>query len=272
MITESLGIADDPIGTFLFLTISGYSYFLLLASAHYAVLFKWKRARFNPDYHADPRELRRSLKWSFFSICGNAVVTAPIHVAIATGHSRVYWDVSEMGWGYLALSVLVMLVFTETLVYWAHRILHMGPFYRHLHRHHHSFHQTNPYMAVAFHPLDSFMQALPHHLFAFLVPVHIGVYLGSVMLVTAWSVIIHDRLTLVRASAINYTEHHDIHHWYYDYNYGQYTTFWDRLCRTYRSPRLLWPPKEPAEVAARTYDPLAARVPDDTGTHRPVVA
>lgn len=272
MITEALGIADDPIGTFIFLTLSGYSYFLFLASIHYVILFKWKRRKFNPEYKADPSELRRSLKWSFFSICGNAVVTAPIHVAIATGHSQIYWDVGERGWGYLAMSALIMVVFTESAVYWAHRILHMGPFYRHLHRHHHSFHQTNPYMAVAFHPLDSFMQALPHHLFAFIFPVHIGVYLGSVMLVTAWSVIIHDRLTLVKWSAINYTAHHDMHHWYYDFNYGQYTTFWDRLCGTYRSPKTLWPPKESPEEGRKKYDPLVNEAESAAGSGRPVTA
>ena len=151
MFTEALGIADDPVATFFFLTASGYGFFLILATLHYLLLFRRRKHR------TEPGEIRKGLLLSFASMAGNAVVTSPIHVAIAMGYSKVYWDLGEMGWGHLALSIACMFVFTETLVYWAHRVLHMGPLYRKLHRHHHSFVETNPYMAVAFHPLERMM-------------------------------------------------------------------------------------------------------------------
>lgn len=258
MFTETLGIADDPLATFLFLTITGYTFYLVMAIVSYLVFFRWKRRRFNPDYVPDWAENKKALKLAFFSIMGNAVVTAPIHVLIATGYSRVYFDVDDYGWGWLLLTIPMMLLVTETLVYWAHRVLHMGLLYTKLHRYHHEFHRPTPFVAVAFHPADSFLQALPHHLCAFLFPVHISVYMASVMLVTVWAVIIHDQVTFVRNPAVNYTDHHTMHHWFYDYNFGQYTTIWDRICGTYRSPRdrRLWPPKDAPEVAFTRYDPL----------------
>src|SRR5262245_36330603 len=102
MITQALGISDSPLWTFVFLTTSSYAFYVLLATAHYLVLFR--RRRKDPAYRVEKGAVKRGLLWSFLSLGGNAVVTAPIHVAIATGHSRMYWDVDEMGWGYLVLS------------------------------------------------------------------------------------------------------------------------------------------------------------------------
>lgn len=247
MLTSLLGVGDDPVMTFLVLTVSGYSFYLLLAGLNYLYFFVWKRARYTPDYVPDWKENRRAMRLALVSLAGNAVLTAPIHVAIATGHSKVYYDVDDYGWPHLLLTIVAILIITETLVYWAHRLLHVGRFWDYLHRHHHSWKRPTPWVAVSFHPLDSFMQAVPHHLCAFLFPIHVGVYLASVVLVTAWSVSIHDRVSLVRWGAINYAHHHSIHHWYDSYNFGQYTTFWDRLCGTYRSPkpgRGFWPPND----------------------------
>jgi lathosterol oxidase len=249
MLTSLLGVGDDPIMTFLVLTVSGYGFYFLLASLNYLYFFVWRRKRYTPDYTPNWHENRRAMRLAMASMAGNALLTAPIHVAIATGHSRIYYDVDDYGWTHLVLTIVAMLIVTETLVYWAHRLLHVGPFWRHLHRHHHSWRQPTPWVAVSFHPLDSFLQAIPHHLCAFIMPVHIGVYLTSLVLVTVWSVSIHDRVSFLRWGAINYADHHAIHHWYDDHNYGQYTTFWDRLCGTYRSPkkgRGYWPPGDAA--------------------------
>ena len=58
--------------------------------------------------------------------------------------------------------------FTETLVYWVHRSLHHPLLYRALHRYHHEFREPTPWVSMAFHPLDSFAQGAPYHLFALL--------------------------------------------------------------------------------------------------------
>lgn len=251
MPTEALGIDGDPFWTFVFLTVSGYGYYWILAGLSFLLFFVWQKRRFNPDYRTDWAENRNAMKWGFYSITGNAVLTAPIHVLIANGYSKVYYDVGDFGWGYLLLSVVMMLVITETLVYWAHRFLHWGKMWDRIHVYHHQFRKPTPWAGVAFHPLDSFMQGFPHHLCAFLFPMHVDVYLASVALLTLWAVSIHDRVSIVRWGAINYAGHHTMHHYYNDYNYGQYTTFWDRLCGTYRSPRAetFWPPKAAEDVA-----------------------
>jgi lathosterol oxidase len=243
---QSLAGGGDPLATFLYLTIGGYAVYLALAIAFYAFFFVWKRDRYVPGYRADWAANRRALRLAFASIVGNAVITTPIHVLVATGHSQVYGDVGEYGIAWLLISIVLVLVVTETLVYWAHRILHMRRIYRWLHGHHHRFRTVTPFVAVAFHPLDSFAQALPHHLCAFIMPLHVSVYLVDMAFIMLWSVIIHNRVGFTSSWLVNDTLHHNVHHWYNKYNLGQYTTIWDRLCGTYRNPRGddgLWPPR-----------------------------
>jgi lathosterol oxidase len=78
----------------------------------------------------------------------------------------------------------------------------------------------------------------------------VWVYNGFVTLVTIWAVMIHDRIRWTPLSFINHAGCHMAHHWYFRYNYGQFFTFWDRLCGTYHSPADLperfsasWPPR-----------------------------
>ena len=147
-----------------------------------------------------------------------------------------YFDVADHGWPYILLSVVMLLVVTETLVYWAHRSLHHRWMYKHIHFYHHQFRVTTPWTSVAFHPLDSFMQAAPTHLCVFLFPMHVAVYAVALTYLTLWSVLIHERVTFVRWGLINYTMHHTAHHKFNKYNYGQYLTIWDRLMGTYKNP------------------------------------
>jgi len=77
---------------------------------------------------------------------------------------------------------------------------------------------------------------VPHFLCVFLFPVHIGVYLGMLVFVSVWTVLIHDGVSYVRNPAVNYTGHHTAHHRYNKDNYGQFFTFWDRVGGTYRTP------------------------------------
>ncbi len=236
MLAQLLGLPESPLVTFAGLVIGGLSLFFIAAGLSYWYFFVFRKARYHPDYVPNAKENRRAIKWSVLSIVGNAILTTPFHFAIALGYSKVYWDPLEHGWEWIPISALIYLVITETAIYWIHRALHWGPLYDYIHQPHHSFKVPNSLAGVAFNPLDSFMQALPHHLCVFFIPVHVGVYLGFVTFVTMWAVMIHDRVSFVRWRGINFTGHHTLHHWFGHYNYGQFFTFWDRIGGTYLNP------------------------------------
>ncbi len=231
-----LALPETPLNTFLVLTIGGLALYFGLSGLSYLIFFVWGKKRFHPTYEADPAANKQAMKWGVFGTLGNVMLTAPIHLLIANGYSQVYWDVSDYGWGWLAGSLVVYLMFTETCIYWIHRALHGDFLYSRLHKYHHEWRATTSWVSMAFHPLDSFAQALPHHLCVFLFPVHGLLYLTMVSFVSVWSVIIHDRVSFVRWNWINYTGHHTLHHWFFKYNYGQFFTVWDKMMGTWRDP------------------------------------
>jgi lathosterol oxidase len=227
---------DTFASVFAFQAIAGTAFYLLAASISYAITFRAYKSRFHPQHVPVPEHRRREILWSVASIVGNAALTAPIQLAVTRGSSKVYFDVGAHGMAWLIASVVLYLAVTETLIYWIHRALHAPFLYARLHKHHHAFREPTPYSAFAFHPLDSFAQAAPHHLCAFLFPVHVAVYAGFLVFVSVWSVLIHDRVRIVRAWSVNGTGHHTAHHRYNKANYGQFFTFWDRLAGTHRAP------------------------------------
>lgn len=256
MLIRLLGIQDDPTAIFFALTCGGLVAYFGLSGLAYLLFFRWGRARFHPTAIDDPARDRRARWWGAASIVGNAALTVPFHWLMSRGVGQLYWDVDEHGWTWLLTSIVLYLAVTETLVYWVHRALHCKLLFRTLHRHHHDFRVANPWASTAFHPLDSFAQALPHHLCAFLFPVHAAVYLTMLAFVTLWAVLIHDRISWVRWKLINYTGHHTLHHWYFRCNFGQFTTIWDRLAGTYRDPEQR-DDRIPRGVMVRGQDALA---------------
>lgn len=247
---HDLPFLDSMLGIFVFLSISGTLLYLTLAACTYQYFFVYKRATYIPDYVPDRAENKKAVLWGVISIVGNSALTAPVHFLIAQGKTAVYFDVAERGVPYLLVSALVYLFITETLIYWTHRALHHRLLYKWLHLKHHEFRKPTPWAGVAFNPLDSFLQALPHHLCALFLPIHIGLYLGMLTFVTVWAVMIHDRVSLVRWDFVNFTGHHTMHHHYNKYNFGQFFTFWDRWGGTYKSPsdapeKFLLPYREP---------------------------
>lgn len=226
-------------GVYVALVVSGFVLYAVLSGASYLWSFVLRRDRYMPDYRPDPAEMKASVQWAFYSIAGNALLMMPFEWAIANGKSQLYDGLWDHGALYLAFTVMFELVFSETLVYWIHRGLHLRFFYRLLHVRHHKFRVPTPLASMAFHPLDSFAQALPHHLCAFMLPLNTWVYHSYVTAVMIWAVMIHDRVCFVGHPLVNHTGCHTAHHWYNKYNYGQFLSVWDRLCRTYKDPREL---------------------------------
>jgi lathosterol oxidase len=241
MFGRVFGFDESPLAQFLFLVFGGLVIYFVLSGASYLLFFVVGKRYFHPTYQPDPKANRGAIKWGVLGTLGNALLMMPFQLLVANGYSRIYWDVDEHGWPWLIFSFVLYITFTETCIYWIHRWLHTDFGYRWLHKYHHEWRVTTSWVSMAFHPLDSFMQALPHHVFGFIFPLHGMIYLTMVSFVSLWSVIIHDRVSWVRWNLINYTGHHTLHHWFFKYNYGQFFTVWDRLMGTWRDP----------EVAAR---------------------
>ncbi|KFR01923.1 Lathosterol oxidase, partial [Nipponia nippon] len=107
------------------------------------------------------------------------------------------------------------------------------------HKPHHLWKIATPFASHAFHPVDGFMQSLPYHVYPFLFPLHKVTYLGLYIFVNVWTISIHDgdyRVPRLLRHVVNGSAHHTDHHFYFDCNYGQYFTLWDKIGGSYKSP------------------------------------
>lgn len=108
--------------------------------------------------------------------------------------------------------------------------------YKTLHKKHHKWVVPTPFAAYAFHPADGWAQSLPYHVFTFIFPMNKFSFLLLFVFVIFWTILIHDGEYLANNPVINGAACHTVHHLYFNYNYGQYTTLWDRIGGSHRAP------------------------------------
>ncbi|CAA16898.1 Delta(7)-sterol 5(6)-desaturase erg32 [Schizosaccharomyces pombe] len=219
---------------FLITWIMGTLSYFLSASFAYYVYFDREEARRHPKFlkNQEHLELMVALK----NLPGMAILTAPWFLAEIRGYGYVYDKLDEYGYFYLFFSIALFLLFSDFLIYWIHRALHHRWLYAPLHKLHHKWIVPTPYSSHAFHYLDGYSQSLPYHMFPFFFPLNKYVYLLLFGSVNYWTVLIHDGKYFSNNAVVNGAAHHAAHHMYFNYNYGQFFTLFDRLCSSYRQP------------------------------------
>ncbi|CAG8209185.1 unnamed protein product [Penicillium olsonii] len=209
--------------------------YLLGSLALYHTLFD-KRLLQHPRFLAN--QIKLEINQGISAIPTITLLTVPFFLAEIRGWSKLYDFTSQSPfWGYTLLQYPLFICFTDSGIYWIHRGLHHPLVYRWLHKPHHKWAVPTPFASYAFHPLDGWSQSLPYHVFPLIFPLQKVAYLGLFVFVTMWTVLIHDAEYLPTSEIINGASCHTMHHLYFNYNYGQFTTAWDRLGGTYRKPK-----------------------------------
>lgn len=224
---------------YLIVAVGGTILYLSLASFNYLLYYKIFKSKYYPDTDPQPfpGQVQAEIKLSFQSIPIMAHLTVPFFLLEINGYSRLYDRIDEYGWPYFIFSAVFFLLFSDTLIYWIHWGLHQIPWvYKNIHKIHHEFKVPTPYAALAFHPLDGWSQSLPYHFFPLLFPMHKWLSLIGFVFVQMWSVLIHDGVNYTPFEFINGAAHHTFHHGKFNYNYGQFFTFWDKIMNTHMNP------------------------------------
>lgn len=166
-----------------------------------------------------------------------AILTAPFFLYEVLGHGYLY-ERSEDGPGrwYDIAQMPFFIFFTDCFVYMIHRGLHHPLIYKRLHKPHHKWIMPTPYASYAFHPVDGWMQSLPYHVFPMVLPLQKWAYLALFIFINFWTIMIHDGEYVSNNPIINGAACHSLHHYAFNYNYGQYFTLWDRIGGSYRCP------------------------------------
>ncbi|ONH64842.1 C-5 sterol desaturase [Cyberlindnera fabianii] len=228
-------IIRQSISLYLLMVVFGYILYFGTASLSYYFVFD--KAIFN-----HPRYLKNQMSLEIQQATGAipvmVLLTLPWFLAELQGWSYLYYDVNSVtgGWWAIVWQFPCFIMFTDCLIYLIHRWLHWPKVYKALHKPHHKWLVTTPYASHAFHPVDGYAQSLPYHLYPFLFPLHKVSYLFLFTFVNFWTVMIHDGEYMSNDPVINGAACHTVHHLYFNYNYGQFTTLWDRIGKSYREP------------------------------------
>ncbi|KAK9235711.1 hypothetical protein V1525DRAFT_253560 [Lipomyces kononenkoae] len=226
-------IVRQFISLFLINWLFALVFYFLFSGMSYVFVYD-KRNLDHPKYLKN--QMRMEIKQALSSIPLMALLTVPWFIAEIRGHSFMYWDLNDYGVTYLVLQFPLFILFTDFGIYLIHRGLHHPVLYKRLHKRHHKWIVPTPFASLACHPIDGYMQSLPYHIFPFLFPLHKMSFLVLFANINIWAILIHDGEYLTNSPLVNGAACHTVHHLYFNYNYGQFTTLWDRIGGSYRTP------------------------------------
>ena len=127
--------------------------------------------------------------------------------------------------------LLLMPLWTSAHFYWVHRLLHWPPLYRSVHALHHRSINIGPWSGLSMHPLESLLYisavlihfVLPSHPVIFLVHLYIKC-IGPAFSHAGFEAILSRDRKVMNAGDF----HHQLHHRFFECNYGTVEVPWDK--------------------------------------------
>lgn len=186
-------------------------------------------------------QITREISWSLLSAMIFATVSMFGVIGMADLElNKVYMEIDGYGWGYLAASLIIMIIAHDAYFYWMHRLMHFSSILRITHRIHHRSRSPTSWAAYCFDPIEATLQVMFVPLFVLFIPTHPIVLLIWSLHMVIRNVIGHCGFEIFPANMvrnpvfgwITTVTHHDLHHQNATCNYGLYFTWWDRLMGT----------------------------------------
>ncbi|KAL2216902.1 sterol delta 5,6-desaturase ERG3 [Thermoascus aurantiacus ATCC 26904] len=227
-------IYRQSVSFFLITWIFGLLIYFICATLSY--MFVWDKTTVkHPKYLKN--QIRLEIAQTMRSMPVMSLLTVPFFVAEVRGYAKLYDSIADEPFPYYSiLQFPLFIAFTDFFIYWIHRGLHHPLVYKKLHKPHHKWIMPSPFASHAFHPVDGWAQSVPYHVFPFIFPLQKFAYVLLFAFINFWTVLIHDGEYVANSPVINGAACHTMHHLYFNYNYGQFTTLWDRLGGSYRKP------------------------------------
>jgi Delta7-sterol 5-desaturase len=157
-------------------------------------------------------------------------------------YTQYYTDISQHSLLYFFLAFVLMIFIHDAYFYWLHRLMHNKFLFKFVHLIHHKSTNPSPWAAYAFHPIEAILESGIFILLLFIMPLqdwHLIVFFICSLIYNVYG---HLGFELYPKGFsknwfgkwLNTSVNHNMHHQYFDGNYGLYFTFWDRLMGTIR--------------------------------------
>lgn len=200
----------------------------------------FQNRRIQPIRRATWKHIAHELMHSSSTLIVFAMIDFALFKLEKNGYTKIYYDISQYGWGWFVGSIVLMMIVHDAYFYWTHRAMHHPLLYKYFHKVHHESTDPSPFASFAFHPLEALIENGVTVIFAFLMPVHLSALIIWQLLQMILNVIGHLGYELyphwwVRNPITQWktpSTHHNMHHELFNGNYGLYFTWWDRWMGT----------------------------------------
>lgn len=153
------------------------------------------------------------------------------------GGTAVYSPVDAWPLWWIPASFVLYLLAHDAFYYWVHRGLHHPRIFVWAHAEHHRSRDPSAFASFAFDPAEAAATAWFLPALALFIPIHWGVALALLTLMSVTAVLNHAGREVWPASWLEKAplrwvitaSHHDLHHKRFAGNYGLYLQFWDRM-------------------------------------------
>jgi ring-1,2-phenylacetyl-CoA epoxidase subunit PaaE len=217
---------------------------LVIMSAAYLVFWilfgnKLSNRKIQLSKRAGWPQIKEEIIAALFSFIGSTVFMLILLSLKDKGFTHFYIETGKYGVWYEVLTVLVMMVISDTWFYWSHRGMHHQKVYKYVHALHHKSLDVNPYTSTSFHVIESLLLTLWILPLALVMPISMTALGVMQVLGTFNNLKSHLGYELFpkffRLPPFNMlvtATNHSLHHTQYNGNYGLFFRFWDMICDT----------------------------------------
>ncbi|MBO0931957.1 sterol desaturase family protein [Fibrella aquatilis] len=215
----------------------------VMGAAYFFVWFLFRKQLKNRKIQLSKRagwpQIREEILHALLVVLGSAAFASIIFSLRDQGLTKFYIETGKYGIGYEILTVVVMVLLSDTWFYWFHRWMHHPRVYKYVHALHHKSLDVNPFTSNSFHVVEAVwlnVWVLP---FVMLVPVSAGA-LGVVQALGLFNnlkshlgyELFPGFFRVFPFNMLVTATNHSLHHTQYNGNYGLFFRFWDIVCGT----------------------------------------
>lgn len=224
--------------------------YFIIAGIVYFIFYIWKKKKLShlkiQQNFPKTKQLRNEIFYSFLTVLIYSGTAGIVLYWYKKGLTKIYLDVNDYGFFYLATSILLMILFHDTYFYWTHKLMHTSKWLYGFHKIHHQSNNPTPWAAFAFHPVEALLSLGIIPLIIFSIPSHPLALMAFLTLMTVYNVLVHLGYEIFGKKFANHpigkwqntTTNHDLHHQTGGgFNLGFYFSIWDRIMGTYREKR-----------------------------------
>ena len=222
--------------------IRNFLLMVLVAGSLHLYFYTWSKQGKELRYDARPLmkngrqfsfkgQVRDNMFWTLGSgVAFWTMYEALLYWAMANGYAPILTWTANPVW--FVLLFLFIPVWESFYFYWIHRFLHAPFLYRHVHSVHHRNINIGPWSGLSMHPVEHliYLGSVMVHFIVAAHPVHILFHLQYYTLTAATTHTGFEGLLVKDKDRLKLgTFHHQMHHRYFECNYGSLEIPWDKF-------------------------------------------